>query len=62
MKGLEEFINSPNLGEISLDSYLPKDGEDSHEDDEDDTKELDMDEIHNQISSAVKETLGKYFK
>jgi len=64
---LDKFINSPApMDEISLDSYLPKDGEDSYddsdEDDEDDTKELDMDEIHNQISSAVKETLGKYFK
>ena len=54
MNKLDEFIKSPNLGEISLDSYLPKE--------EDETKELDMDEIHNQISSAVKETLGKYFK
>ena len=74
MDNLEKFINSPSLGEISLDSYLPDedDSEDIHhghhshdEDDthdEDETKELDMDEIHNQISSAVKETLGKYFK
>jgi len=55
MNELDKFINSPApMDEISLDSYLPKD--------EDDTKELDMDEIHNQISSAVKETLGKYFK
>jgi len=64
---LDKFINSPSLGEISLDSYLPdEDGEESEEsdysDNEDETKELDMDEIHNQISSAVKETLGKYFK
>lgn len=58
MDNLEKFINSPSLGEISLDSYLP----DEDSDDENETKELDMDEIHNQISSAVKETLGKYFK
>lgn len=69
MDGLDKFINS-DLGEISLDSYLPDDdSEESHDghghynhEDEDETKELDMDEIHNQISSAVKETLGKYFK
>jgi hypothetical protein len=60
MNELDNFINSPApMDEISLNSYLDEEGE---HDDMDETKELDMDEIHNQISSAVKETLGKYFK
>jgi hypothetical protein len=58
MNKLDEFINAPNLGsdldEVSLDSYLPKET--------DEEKEIDLDEIKNNISQAVGETLSKYFK
>ena len=69
MSKLDEFINTPapELEEISLDSYMPNEeakkpvrpeigahGE-TH------LEEIDLDEIRNNISQAVSETLSKYF-
>jgi len=59
MNKLDEFINAPHigseLGETSLDSYMPSENVDEE-------KEIDLDEIKNNISQAVSETLSKYFK
>jgi hypothetical protein len=59
MNKLDEFINAPHigseLGETSLDSYMPTENVDEE-------KEIDLDEIKNNISQAVSETLSKYFK
>jgi hypothetical protein len=68
MNKLEEFINAPELGETSLDSYMPTEETKkpvrpeigSHG--EDHLEEIDLDEIKNNISQAVSETLSKYFK
>jgi hypothetical protein len=58
MNKLDEFIKAPNIGsdldEISLDSY-------SSNEETDEEKEIDLDEIKNNISQAVSETLSKYF-
>jgi hypothetical protein len=59
MNKLDEFINAPHigseLGETSLDSYMSTENVDEE-------KEIDLDEIKNNISQAVSETLSKYFK
>jgi hypothetical protein len=59
MKALEEFIDSPvEADEIDLSTYADlgkvKEGED-------DIKELDLDEIKNDINQAISERLSKYF-
>ena len=58
MNKLDEFIKAPNIGsdldEISLDSY-------SSNEETEEEKEIDLDEIKNNISQAVSETLSKYF-
>jgi len=58
---LEEFINTPvdmvDTQEIDLSSFADID-EMSHEDD---LKEIDLDEIKNEINRSVGETLSKYF-
>lgn len=75
MDALEAFINTPLQDEIDLSSYV--DGEHGDEpkqededfskhadlemNEEDDLKELDLDEIKNSINQAVGETLSKYF-
>ena len=71
MNALDEFIESPaphDQTEVNLDSYMPTEeakkpvrpeigahGEDHLE-------EIDLDEIKNNISQAIGETLSKYFK
>lgn len=59
MKALEEFIDSPvEADEIDLSTYADlgkvKEGEDE-------IKELDLDEIKNDINQAISERLSKYF-
>jgi hypothetical protein len=59
MKALEEFIDTPvESNEIDLSSYadLGKSNEN-----EDEIKELDLDEIKNDINQAISERLSKYF-
>jgi hypothetical protein len=72
MNALDEFINAPQIGsdleETSLDSYMPSEDTKkptrpeigSHG--EEHLEEIDLDEIKNNISQAVSETLSKYFK
>ena len=56
MDNLESFINTPiETDEIDLSSYTDL-GE------EDETQEIDLDEIKNEINKSVGETLSKYFK
>lgn len=56
MDDLESFINTPiETDEIDLSSYADL-GE------EDETQEIDLDEIKNEINKSVGETLSKYFK
>ena len=56
MDNLESFINTPiETDEIDLSSYADL-GE------EDETQEIDLDEIKNEINKSVGETLSKYFK
>jgi len=56
MGALDEFINTPmDTDEINLSKYAIKE---EGMDEEDDTKELDLDEIKN----AIGDTLSKYFK
>jgi hypothetical protein len=90
MAKLDEFISSPNLGEVDLSDYSVDEeapsvhdemsdeddddgldwwapdnlrhGEGSHEAEKDDEKEIDLDEIKDQISRAVGETLSKHFR
>ena len=90
MSKLDEFINSPNLGEVDLGDYSVDEeapsvhdemgneddddgldwwapdglghGEGSHEAEMDEEKEIDLDEIKDQISRAVGETLSKHFR
>lgn len=60
MDKLENFLNMPAVQdeEIDLSKYAdlgtPNEG--------DETKELDLDEIKNEINKSISETLGKYFK
>ena len=90
MAKLDEFISSPNLGEVDLSDYSVDEeapsvhdemgneddddgldwwapdglghGEGSHEAEMDEEKEIDLDEIKDQISRAVGETLSKHFR
>lgn len=56
MDNLESFINTPiETDEIDLSSYADLD-------EEDETQEIDLDEIKNEINKSVGETLSKYFK
>lgn len=65
MDALESFINEPSpmdTHEIDLSDYsdlehIGKDGSD----DMDETKELDLDEIKQDISNSISQTLSKYF-
>jgi hypothetical protein len=56
MDKLESFINTPmsTEEEIDLRKYADLGG--------DDLKEIDLDEIKNEINKSISETLGKYFK
>jgi len=58
MKALEEFVGTPieDTNEVNLSKYSIK--EEGEMDAEDDTKELDLDEI----KAAIGDTLSKYFK
>ena len=59
MGALDEFINTPmDTDEINLSKYAIKE----EGDDTDDTQELDLDEIKNDINHAIGSTLSKYFK
>jgi hypothetical protein len=59
MSALDEFINTPmDTDEINLSKYaIKEEGNDT-----DDTQELDLDEIKNDINHAIGSTLSKYFK
>jgi hypothetical protein len=60
MSALDEFINTPmDTDEINLSKYAIK--EEGNED-QDDIKELDLDEIKNEINNSINSTLHKYFK
>jgi hypothetical protein len=60
MGALDEFVNTPmDTDEIDLSKYAIK--EEGNED-QDDTKELDLDEMKNEINNAIGTTLSKYFK
>jgi hypothetical protein len=61
MSDLEEFIDEPmdiDMDEIDFGKYAI--GEESEE--EDDTVELDLDEIKNEINNNINQTLSKYFR
>ena len=56
---LESFINQPiETGEIDLSKYADL-GKGTNEED---LKEIDLDEIKSEINKSIAETLGKYFK
>ena len=64
MSALDEFVNTPmdtdepsDVQDIDLSKYAIKE-----EGDEDDTQELDLDEIKSDINNAIGTTLSKYFK
>ena len=57
MSALDEFVNTPmDTDEVNLSKYSIK--EEGEMDAEDETKELDLDEI----KAAIGDTLSKYFK
>jgi hypothetical protein len=59
MDKLESFINQPiETGEIDLSKYADL-GKGTNEED---LKEIDLDEIKSEINKSIAETLGKYFK
>ena len=66
MGALDEFVNTPmdtnepsDVQDIDLSKYaIKEEGEEDH----DDTKELDLDEMKNEINNAIGSTLSKYFK
>jgi hypothetical protein len=63
MSSLEEFINSSapsDQEEINLSKYADLDGDGQKNEEE--IKELDLDEIKDSINKAIGETLHKYFK
>lgn len=63
MNALDNFINSDapsDKNEINLSQYNDLGDENVHEEDE--TKEIDLDEIKNEIHRSIGETLSKYFK
>jgi len=57
MAALDEFINTPvDTDEIDLSKYAIKE-----EGDEEEVKELDLDEIKSEINNSINQTLHKYF-
>jgi hypothetical protein len=67
MGALDEFVNTPmdtnepsDVQDIDLSKYAIKEEGDKEHDD--DTQELDLDEIKNDINNAIGTTLSKYFK
>ena len=61
MGSLDEFVNTPmDTDEIDLSKYAIKETGDEYN--EDNTQELDLDEIKNEINSSISQTLHKYFK
>jgi len=67
MGALDEFVNTPmdtnepsDVQDIDLSKYAIK--EEGDEEHGDDTQELDLDEIKNDINNAIGTTLSKYFK
>ena len=59
MAALDEFVNTPmDTDEIDLSKYAIKEEGDMNSGDQDDIKELDLDEI----KAAIGDTLSKYFK
>ena len=60
MSALDEFINTPiQSDEIDLSKYAIKEEGDMEEEE---VKELDLDEIKNEINNSINSTLHKYFK
>jgi hypothetical protein len=60
MSALDEFVNTPmDTDEIDLSRYAIKEEGDM---DEEETQELDLDEMKNDINNAIGTTLSKYFK
>ncbi len=58
MAALDEFIKTPvDTDEIDLSKYAIKE-----EGDEEEVKELDLDEIKSEINNSINQTLHKYFK
>jgi hypothetical protein len=60
MDRLESFLNMPAVQDEEID--LSKYSNLGMSNEEDITKELDLDEIKNEINKSISETLGKYFK
>jgi hypothetical protein len=60
MDRLESFLNMPAVQDEEVD--LSKYSNLGMSNEEDITKELDLDEIKNEINKSISETLGKYFK
>ena len=60
MDRLESFLNMPAVQDEEVD--LSKYSNLGMSNEEDVTKELDLDEIKNEINKSISETLGKYFK
>jgi hypothetical protein len=60
MDRLESFLNMPAVQDEEID--LSKYSNLGMSNEEDTTKELDLDEIKNEINKSISETLGKYFK
>jgi hypothetical protein len=60
MDALERFVNGPApMDEISLDSYLKN--EESLDGQQDEEKEIDLEEMKNEINNHIHSTLKKYF-
>lgn len=60
MKALEEFVDTPiEQDEIDLSKYAIKEEGDVEEEE---VKELDLDEIKSEINNSINQTLHKYFK
>jgi hypothetical protein len=58
MDKLQEFLNMPAVqDEVDLSKYA-----DLGTSNEEEIKELDLDEIKSEINKSISETLGKYFK
>lgn len=61
MAALDEFINTPiQSDEIDLSKYAIKEEGDMEEEEE--VKELDLEEIKSEINNSINQTLHKYFK
>jgi len=60
---LEEFIDTPmDTDEINLSQYSIKETNEDSENQENDIKELDLDEIKNEINKMTNDILSKHFK